>query len=333
MTDIYMPKLNLGYLEPVDLRNIWTDEAKDFTPWLAEPENLKRLGDVLDMDLELEGTEVSVGPYFADIVANEPNANQKVVIENQLEKTDHDHLGKVITYASGLGAKVMIWIARQVTEEHRRAIDFLNENSAPNMRFYAIEVQAVRIGNSPPAPLFKVIASPNEYAETARNDVNVSGTKAMYLELWNAFREYALQHGTFLKLRKPSTDYWYTVALGRNHFAVSLTVSLYYKRAGCELFIDGGQIAKAAFQLLQQQKAEIEAVTGPLDWQELPETQRCKLLVYRNGIDPADKNTWPDLFQWMKEKAELFHKTFAPRVKALPLEEGVAAAAAAGDEN
>jgi hypothetical protein len=227
-----MPKQPLGYLEHVELRDVWADEARDFTPWLAEPENLKRLGDALNMDLELEGTELAVGPYSADIVAMDTSGNQKVIIENQLEKTNHDHLGKLITYASGLSAKTMIWIAKEVTEEHRRAIDFLNENSALNMRLYAIQIQVMKIGSSQPAPLFKVVASPNEYSEGATGPAARTETRAMYLALWNSFKDYAQQAGTFLKLRKPTTEHWFSIALGRSHFTITLTISGYYNTSG-----------------------------------------------------------------------------------------------------
>ncbi len=105
----------LGSLEPVDLRTIWPDEARDFTPWLAQEENLRRLSDALNLELELDRVEVAVGPYSADIVATDASSNSKVVIENQLEKTNHDHLGKVLTYASGLEARILIWIAKKFT--------------------------------------------------------------------------------------------------------------------------------------------------------------------------------------------------------------------------
>jgi hypothetical protein len=325
-----MPKQLLGYLEPVELREVWTDEARDFTPWLADPENLKRLGDALNIDLELEGTEVPVGPYSADIVAMDTSSNQKVIIENQLERTNHDHLGKLITYASGLGAKTMIWVAKEITEEHRRAIDFLNENSSLNMRLYAIRVQVMKIGPSQPAPLFTVIASPNEYSETATTPTPRSETRAMYLAFWNGFKDYAQQQGTCLKLRKPTTDHWFSIAVGRSHFVISLTISGYYKRIGCEVYIDGPN-AKSAFQKLRQQQGEIEKTSGPLEWMELPEAQACRVAMYRKDVDPLDKSIWPDLFQWLKEKAEQFHSAFSARIKALPIEDAMAAAA--GEES
>jgi hypothetical protein len=150
-----MNTARLGTLESVDLREIWSDEARGFTPWLAQKENLERLSDALNLDLELEGMEVAVGPYKVDIVANELISESRAIIENQLEKTDHDHLGKLICYAVGLQAKVVIWIAREFTEEHRQAIDFLNQTGSGDFGLYAVEVKLPRIGNLLPAPISK----------------------------------------------------------------------------------------------------------------------------------------------------------------------------------
>jgi len=314
----------LGYLEPVELHDVWADEARDFTPWLARPENLRRLGEVVNMDLELEGTEVPVGPYSADIVATDV-VNGRVVIENQLGKTDHDHLGKLITYASGLKAKTMIWIAKEITEEHRSAIVFLNENSALNMRLYAIQMQVMKVGTSAPAPLFKVVASPNEYSEQA-GAAELTETGLTYLAFWNDFKDYAQREGTFLRLRKPSPGGWLAIALGRSHFALFLTIRGDDKRVGCEIIIDGA-IAKAAFQELAQQREEIEKSTGPLEWVDVQGAQRCKIALYRRDVDPLDRSIWPDLFKWLRQNAEAFQKAFAPRIKALPMEEAMAAPA------
>lgn len=311
----------LGNLEPIDPRTIWTDEARDFTPWLAKPDNLSRLSKDLDMELELEGIEVPVGPYSADIVAGDQTSNCRVVIENQLEKTNHDHLGKVLTYASGLDAKIMVWIAREFTEEHRRALDFINENAAGKLRIYAVEIQLFKIGNSLPAPYFNVVASPNEYVAAAQSNENAfTETKALYLEFWNAFRDYCTTNGTTLGLRKARPQAWYGMAVGRSKFSLSLTVSTMYKRIGCEIYMRGGN-AKKSFKLLEQEKNAIEAETGPLEWQELPEKQDSRIKLSKQDFDPDKKAIWPEGFKWLKKEAELFHKVFSPRIRALPIED------------
>src|ERR1700721_759349 len=161
---------DVGRLEKVSLRTIWTDEARDFTPWLASAEALGLLKDVLGFPLELIGTEVPVGPYSADILAKSAiDENHKVIVENQLGKTDHGHLGKMITYAAGLGARTLIWVSDQFSDEHREALDWLNYNTGERLAFYGLEIRAFRIDNSRPAPQFDVISSPNFQTKVARD--------------------------------------------------------------------------------------------------------------------------------------------------------------------
>jgi hypothetical protein len=131
----------LGTLKRVELRTISPDEAADFTPWLAREENIGRLGEALGLELEVEHTEVAVGPYSADILARDSGSGGPVVIENQLGKTNHDHLGKAITYAAALGASTVVWIAPDFTEEHRKAVDWLNENGSGDVSFFGVRVE------------------------------------------------------------------------------------------------------------------------------------------------------------------------------------------------
>ncbi len=310
----------LGILHPVGLKAFWTDEARDFTPWLAQEASLELLSRTLGLDLELEGIEVSVGPYKADIVARDANSNTMVIIENQLEKTNHDHLGKVLTYASGLNAKIIVWIAKEFTEEHRRALDFLNEVAAPELLCFAVEMQLWKIADSPPAPLFRIVARPNQYATVAklRVDDNLSETKAQYLAFWTQFRDFCKSKGTTLSLSSPRPQHWFNIAVGHGKFSIALTVSIQKQRLGCELYIRGSS-AKKAFKLLEKQKTEIEAVSGPLDWQELPAGQDCRIALYKPEVDVSKKGCWPEAFVWLKAQAEVFHKAFSFRVKALPI--------------
>lgn len=327
-------KLNdLGYLEPVDIKTVCTDEAGEFTPWLAKPENLARLSKELDLELELEGIEVPVGPYRADIVATDNMSNERVIIENQLDKTDHDHLGKIITYSSGLNAKIIIWIAREFTEEHRRAMDFLNENANPKIRCYGLEFALFRIGKSPAAPAFKIVSNPNDFGTGGGSGSDsFSETKSLYLEFWSAFKEHCTGIGTSLNLRKARAQHWYTIAVGRSKFQISLTASTMYKRIGCEIYMRGTH-AKQAFKLLQNDKVAIEKETGPLEWQELPDGKDCRIVLFRMDVDPADKHSWPDAFNWLKKEAEIFHKAFSQRIKSLPIEDDGDESESASGEN
>jgi hypothetical protein len=310
----------LGRLEHVNLREFWQDEARDFTSWLAKEENLGLLSDTLGMELELEGVEVSVGSYKADIIARDTSSDARVVIENQIEKTNHDHLGKILTYASGLDATVMIWIAREFSEEHRRALDFINEQAAPNLRCYGLEIQLWRIDDSIPAPQFKIVSSPNEYAAEVKAETGsgeLTEAKALYLDFWAGLKDYCSVHGTFLKLRKARPQHWFSIAVGRSKFQISLTASQQNRRIGCEIYMRGIN-AKTAFKMLEQKKEEIENQTGQLEWMELPQKQDCRIILYKRDVDIHNRETWQSAYAWYRENGEKFYKAFSPVIKSLP---------------
>ena len=307
----------LGSLEPVDLRTIWPDEARDFTPWLAQEENLRRLSDALNLELELDRVEVAVGPYSADIVATDASSNSKVVIENQLEKTNHDHLGKVLTYASGLEARILIWIAKKFTEEHRQAFDYLNECTAGRLRLYGVEVEVLRIGDSLPAPHFRLVSTPNDSVAAAHNaTAGVSDTKSLYLEFWTGFRDFCRSDGETFSLQTPRPQHWYTVRIGRSGFSLGLTVSTMHNRIGCELYLRGPS-AKQSFKRLKEGQKDIEEALGALDWKELPEGQDCRIVDYLKDFDPRNRGEWERGFRWLKKRADEFRPVFGPRVRAI----------------
>lgn len=311
---------SLGRLEPVPLRTHWTDEARDFTPWLAEGTNLSLLGETIGLDLELEGVEVRVGAFKADILAREVGSGEYVLIENQLERTNHDHLGKLVTYASGLGANAVIWISREITEEHRRAIDWLNEVTTDAVGFFALEIELWRIGESPPAAKFNLVSQPNEWATAVSGGTSgrePTAASALQLEFWEEFVEFSRDRGFPMGLKKAHARSWYTIAIGRAGFVISLTLSTMKKRLGCELYM---RSSDPAFELLSMSRDDIEAELGELEWQSLPEKQAGRIVQYRQG-DLDERTTWPEYFEWLRERAEAFHRVFSPRVKALVLDE------------
>ena len=155
-------------LTEVDVRELWSHEQLDFSNWLARDENLEYLNDIIGLTLTDADKEVYVGSYRCDIVAKDETSDITVIIENQLESTNHDHLGKIITYASGLDAKVIIWIVKETKEEHRAAIEWLNNNTNKNINFFLIEIHAYKIGNSNPAPKFEVVEKPNDFIREAK---------------------------------------------------------------------------------------------------------------------------------------------------------------------
>lgn len=316
-----MATKQLGKMEQVELRDVWEDEARDFTPWLASDIGLSLLGETIGLELELVKQEANVGPFNADILAREVGEeNHFVVIENQLGKTNHDHLGKLITYASGLKSKTIVWVAESFTDEHRQALDWLNENMGDAASFYALQIEVWQIGESLPAPQFRVVSSPNPYVPTVRKhiDEEVSEAKQDYLLFWEELREHMQSKKSFLQTRKPRPQHWYTLALGRSHFQLSLTVSSTRKRAGCEVYMSRSS-AKQAFELLKKQQDEIEKELGySLDWQPLESKEATRIVIYRPG-DIYNTQQRQELKEWFLKTAEQFHKVFSPRVKALQL--------------
>ncbi len=312
---------NLGTLNRVDLRDFWKDEAREFTPWLSKEENLNILANTLGLDLELVNTEVHVGNFNADILAHDISDERKVIIENQLEKTNHDHLGKIITYASGLDAEVIVWICSKVTAEHRKAIDWLNEITDEKISFFALEIELWQINDSALAPKFNIVCSPNEWAKYVKKTATqreLTETKQLQYEFWNSFKEYMEEIGTSLKLRTPRPAHWYSVSVGRSQFTIGLTVNTQLKRLGCEIYIRGVN-AKRAFSALKEQIHDIESELGyELDWQELPDKQDARIIYYTDG-NILNRNSWNQHFSWFKEHSESFHRVFSKRIRNINL--------------
>lgn len=321
----------LGRLERVDLRQAWVSESGDFTPWLARPENIGLLGEAIGMDLEIEGTEADVGPFRADIICKDIATDQRVLIENQLERTDHSHLGQVITYAAGLDALAVVWVAAKFTEEHRAALDWLNEVTNETTRFFGLEIELWRIGNSTPAPKFNVVSAPNDWSKVSRGPGGVGGagelgeTKRSQLDFWSAFAE-SLRGRVNFAIPSPRPCHYMRFSAGRSGFSLIAVAARWdqdaYAFSGVlrvELTIRRAN-AQHVFTILAAEKDKIEAEIGEkLSWDNVPEKDRYRIYV-RKQADLDDRNAWPQQHEWLKKNLEAFQRVLGPRIKALNLD-------------
>lgn len=322
-----MTTLPLGRLESVPLREVWAHESNDFTPWLADSENLSLLADTLNVGpLQLQGTEVPVGSFFIDILARDIGG-AVVVVENQFGPTDHTHLGQILTYIAGQdGRATIIWIAEKFREEHRAAIDWLNANTIEGFNFFAVEVEALRIGPSPVAPWFNVVAKPNDWS---RNIVGRSADKVpmddrarRYATYWSEFAAFLQdKRSPFQRLSISPRDYWCSFRMSRPGFLLVTTAGFRDRILGVEIYIRHSA-AKTAFDLLEAQRAEIEAEFGAtLDWQRMDDRKACRVAVYRRDMDPSVEAERPLQYEWLLDQMTRFSRAFGDRISALPLVE------------
>lgn len=295
---------NLGKLKEIkDLRKVWKHEALDFTPWLAEEDNLAMLADAVGLEITLDETESSVGDFSVDIFATETGTDRKIIIENQLEDTNHDHLGKLITYASGKSADIIIWVVKRAREEHRAAIEWLNNRTDENIAFFLLEIKLYQIGNSDIAVKFEVVEKPNDWTKEIKRITSNSPTLQARYDYWVAFNEYAYKHSNFAKSfnkRKASTDHWMTLSIGSSACCISLSQVRKFSNLIVEWYISDD---KDLYHKFYSHKNSIESEMGvELEWNELPEKKASRILVYKT-VDFDNKDNWSEQFDWMMDMA------------------------------
>ena len=289
---------NIGKLKEVDVRDLWKHEQYDFSKWLAKDENIEYLNEILGLTLVAVDNEVYVGPYRCDLVAKDETSGITVIVENQLEGTNHDHLGKIITYASGLDAKVIVWIVKEAKEEHRAAIEWLNNNTSTDINFFLIEIHAYQIGDSDPAPKFEVVEKPNDFVKRSktkdREDGEMNKSQAARLYFWEEFNKVVAQRGKPFNIRKATTDHWYDVAIGSSDAHISITLVNKFGNIVVELYISNN---KALFDKLKAQKDSIESDLGfALDWDRLGEQKKAsRIKYYIDGLDFEKQENYPEL--------------------------------------
>jgi hypothetical protein len=312
----------LGRLEKIDLRDIWRTEDQDFTPWLARDENISLLADTLGLELEVEAQEKEVGPFRADILCKDIHNDSWVLIENQLERTDHRHLGQLITYAAGLKAVTIVWVAATFTEEHRAALDWLNAVTGDDFRFFGLEVELWRIGESPAAPKFNIVSKPNEWSKTVGAATRrieaeaLTDTKQLQLAFWEQLHA-ELQTHPGIRTQKPRPQHWTNLPIGRSGARLGAILNSREEKIAVELYL-GDENAMAYFRELEANKAAIEEELGyAVDWRALPDKRASRILLLREKCPLEDQSRWPEYRAWLTAKLEDFDRIFRPKVKAL----------------
>ena len=313
---------DFGSLEPQDVREYWAHEERDFTPWVADQLNaeaVSELENAIGLDLELIEREKPVGKYNVDIFAKVIDDERKIVIENQLARSDHDHLGKSIAYAAGVDADIIVWIAPEFNDEHRDAIQWLNTNSREHVDLFAIRLEVWQIDDSPPAVRFNPVEEPSEWKEKAqRSKGEISERDARREAFWTAFRDRISQTQTPLRARKPSPRHYYSNPIGVSGFHMSFLFDRNERERGITLYIEDDE---DAFWELVEDQDQIEAELGhSLEWIEPKETRtgnmRSEIRLRTDGT-LADKEIWEDHIEWFLEYGERFHEVFSSQLRKL----------------
>ncbi len=314
--------LDFHDLEAQDVRGYWENEARDFTPWLADEirsDGTAHLEDVLGLDLKVIKTEKRVGKYSVDILAEVVDDGRQVVIENQLGQSDHDHLGKSIAYAAGVDADIIVWIAPKFNDEHRDAIQWLNQNSREGVDLFAIRLEVWRISDSPPAVRLNPVEDPSEWKEKVqRSDNEITETRKLQEEFWTEFRDRIQNSTSSLRARSPRPRHYYTNPIGKSGFQISFVNVSNENLLRIDLVIEDNE---EAFWELQADKEAIEDEFGTeVVWDEPRETRSGKMRSNISVVRTADieaTDEWETYFDWMLEYGERFHQVFHDRIQVL----------------
>ena len=313
-----------GELKRLNLREIWPKEALDFTPWLAD--NIQALGEALGLQLELEQREANVGDFSLDLLAKDLLRDHTVVIENQLTQTDHDHLGKLLTYAAGYDAAVIVWLSEVIREEHRQALDWLNQRTDPDTEFFGVVVEVIQIDDSAPAYNFKTVVFPNEWQKRKRTTATSAVTprgeayRAYFQKLIDELRE---TH-KFTGARAGQPQSWYTFSSGHRGIVYGHSFAQ-GGRVRTEVYLDSGDAErnKRLFDLLKGEQIAIESECGEsLEWERLDERRASRIAVYRDGaIDGTDAEL-DEIRAWAITRLLRFKEVFGSRLGALTVQVG-----------
>ena len=308
--------MKLGKLQEIDIREVWKHEQYDFSKWLASEENIQELGDALNLSLTDVETEKFVGNYRCDILCKDELTGKVVLIENQLESTNHDHLGKIITYASGLDASVVVWIVSSARQEHASAIEWLNKHTDDDLSFFLVEVHAYKIGDSDPAPQFKIIEQPNDFVKSVKaisKSSDISDSERCRLEFWTQLNEVLEERGKPFNKRKPTTDHWYSIAMGSSecHISIDLVNKEHKIRVGVWIADN-----KGLFDKFYANREQIETSCGfKLVWDRLDNKKASLACTYIQGLDFDNPDNYPELMNKAIDLVLTLRKAFVSFLK------------------
>ena len=310
--------VELSKIERVDPREIWQHEAKHFTPWLAE--NLSDLGEALGLHLELRGIEVQVGSYSLDILAHDMGG-QAVIIENQLEPTDHDHLGKLLTYAAGHDAGTIVWIAKEFRDEHRAALDYLNGRTGEDTEFFGVVVEVWKIDDSRPAPYFNLVVTPNEWRKERvgkQGGGRTSERNEKYREFFQSLIDTLREKHGFRDRTAPRGN-WFDTGSGSSKVQYWVEFAGSRREVRVQVYIDRDkEWNERLFDKLEERKETIEAKLGEsLSWERLDDKKACRIAVYRPGTIDDDDEVLEEIQEWAIKGLLEFKRVFGPELKEL----------------
>ena len=308
---------NFSELKRIPLREKWNHEASDFTPWLAE--NIQALGDALGMDLAVIDREAPVGNFYLDLLARDLGSSKTVVIENQYNQTNHEHLGKLLTYAGGSDASTAIWISEEIQDEHRQALEWLNQRTDTETQFFAVVVEVLQIDDSNPALNFKLVVFPNEWQKSKKQktSTNLTPRQEKYRDYFQALIDELREKRNFTKARAGQPQNWYTFSSGIRgigygaQFAkggkVLAYVNIYQDVRGNRLDL---------FDTLQKRNENIESNFGaPLEWNRAEEQQVSWLAVYRDGNIESSDSELEEIRKWHITNLLKLKEVFQPEIE------------------
>ena len=302
----------LGILEKVNLRDVWKREDTDFTKWLAKDENISILLDEIGISAENIVTEDGAGKFNCDITADEIESGKKIIIENQLEKTDHSHLGQLLTYASSFDASIIVWVAANIRDEHKQAIQWFNRNMTENISFFLVQIEVWKIGNSSSAPKFNIIVEPNEWAEITLNkdskNKELTENLLRKLKFWESLKDYSDQNLNSLRItRKPRPQHWYSISIGHSQIGLAFTHNSRTSSLGVELYIRDQKI----FDDLFLKKEKFESICGDyeINWMPLPDKKASRIITY-SKCDLDNESKWEEYFLWLIKAGENLKNSF-----------------------